>query len=57
MWGVGIIQDIEGAAMHLYALYRHYEADVDLTNGRRGCRTPVRLEDLDIVMTGAIIKF
>ena len=58
MFGVGIAQDIKAAEMKLYALFRHYEADVTFSDGagnRR--RTPTPLEDLDILMTGAIIKF
>jgi hypothetical protein len=42
--------------MKLYALYRHYETDVELTNGT-AIRDSRPLEDLDILMSGAIIKF
>lgn len=55
MYGVGIVQGLDAAAMHLYAYYRHYEADLTVIDG--GLPTAVDLEDLDIVMTGAIIKF
>jgi hypothetical protein len=58
MWGVGVVQGIDAAAMHLYAYYRHYEADLTLLDPGAGPpATPVDLEDLDIVMGGAIIKF
>jgi hypothetical protein len=46
--------------MLLYAYYRHYEADLTLSNEAGGVTTvaPSRpLEDLDVVVTGAIIKF
>ena len=52
MWGVGVVQGLDAAAMHLYAYYRHYEGELELDTAGS-----VPLEDLDIVMTGAIIKF
>jgi predicted porin len=59
MYGVGVVQGIDAAAMHLYAYYRHYEADLTVNTGTPAAVTPtaVDLEDLDIVMGGAIIKF
>ena len=56
MWGIGIAQDIKAADMKLYALFRHYETDVALTNGAI-VQDSDPLEDLDILMSGAIIKF
>lgn len=56
MWGLGIAQDIKAADMKLYALYRHYEADVTLSQGLV-VQDADPLEDLDILMSGAIIKF
>jgi predicted porin len=50
--GVGIIQGVDAAAMHVYLTYRHYEADVTLS----GAVQP-QFEDLDVVMSGAIIRF
>jgi hypothetical protein len=56
MFGLGIAQDIKAADMKLYALYRHYETDVTLSSGAV-VQDSRPLEDLDILMTGAIIKF
>lgn len=56
MWGIGIAQDISDAATKLYVLYRHYEADVIIA-GAGQIEESEPLEDLDIVMTGAIIRF
>jgi predicted porin len=56
MFGLGIAQDIKAADMKLYALYRHYETDVSLSQGVV-VQDSRSLEDLDILMTGAIIKF
>ncbi len=48
IYGFGIVQKVDAAAMELYAGYRHYEAD--LNNG-------VATEDFTTVVTGARIKF
>ncbi len=42
MFGLGIAQDIKAADMKLYALYRHYEADVTLSQRYGWFRTPIR---------------
>ena len=57
--GGGIVQGIDSAAMHVYLTYRHYEADVTVLSGAAGAGAlgAVSLEDLDIVMAGAIIRF
>jgi predicted porin len=52
-YGVGIVQGIDAAAMHVYLTYRHYEGDV--TAG--AALTNEELDDLDVVMSGAIIRF
>lgn len=61
MYGAGIAQSIDQAALLLYLTYRHYEADLTLrqiTGGTAsGALAAVPLEDLDVVMTGALIKF
>ena len=58
-FGGGVVQGIDAAAMSLYVFYRHYEADVTALSGPAGAGAPgsVNLEDLDVVMGGAIIKF
>ena len=55
MYGLGVVQGLDAAAMHLYLYYRHYEADLTVLNA--GVTSDVDLEDLDVVMGGAIIKF
>ena len=58
-YGLGVIQGIDKAAMHVYVVYRHYEGDILTTgiaaNGFTG--TKFELDDLDVAMGGAIIKF
>ena len=59
MFGGGVVQSIDSASMLLYAYYRHYEADLNVMEGTTGL-DPIRsaeLEDLDVVMSGAMIKF
>jgi predicted porin len=56
MYGVGLVQELEGANINLYAYYRHLEGELSLA--RAGAVTKANaFEDLDLVMTGAIIKF
>jgi hypothetical protein len=50
-WAAGIIQNLEGADMSLYAQYRH--SDGDITQGA----TKTGLDDFDMVITGAKINF
>jgi predicted porin len=51
MFGIGVVQEVDSAAMSLWLSYRHYEAD---TNGA----TPEdALEDFDLVKFGALINF
>jgi len=52
MYGGGIVQGIDAAAMAVYLYYRHYETDYSL----QGFETP-GLDDLDVVVAGGIIKF
>jgi hypothetical protein len=48
LWGFGVVQKVDAAAMELYAAYRHYEADLD---------SGVQTEDFQTIVTGARIKF
>ncbi len=59
MFGVGLAQGIDNAAMTVYLSYRHYEADLTVMRGTAGQDDVLEadLDDLDIVMSGAIIKF
>jgi predicted porin len=56
MWGLGVMQKIDAADMKLYALYRHYEFDLELA--RAGVvQDSAPLEDFQVLMTGAAINF
>lgn len=51
-WGIGLSQNIDAAAMQVYAIYRHHEADVDVNNVALQ-----NIEDFDAFVAGAVIKF
>ena len=48
-WGVGITQNIDAAAMQLYIVYQHHEAEIDGIGAD--------LQDIDNVVIGGTIKF
>ena len=52
-WGIGLVQNIDAAAMELYFSWRHFEAK---DPGTTATANP-GLKDLDIVLTGARVKF
>ncbi|WP_295557060.1 porin [uncultured Hyphomicrobium sp.] len=61
VYGAGIAQGIDAAAMVLYLSYRHVEADLTVREVVGGVATgPIAdapIEDLDLVQAGAVIKF
>ncbi len=61
LWGVGLAQGIDRAAMLLYLSYRHVEGELQLRqlNGAvaNGPIADAPIDDLDLLMTGAMIKF
>lgn len=57
-WGLGVMQKIDAADMKLYALYRHYEFDLELRRNSDGAiQESNPLEDFQVLMTGAVINF
>ncbi len=61
IFGAGIAQGIDKAAMILYLSYRHVEGELQLRqlNGTvaNGPIADAPLDDLDLLLTGAVIKF
>ena len=49
IWGIGIVQHIDAAAMELFLSYRHYDGSAD-SDGRIDA-------ELDMVFGGARIRF
>ncbi len=56
-FGAGIVQSVDAAAADFYIVYRHYEADATFRNQATGKIADIDAEDLDTVLSGAIIKF
>jgi len=68
-YGVGVVQEIDAAAMSIWLAWRHYEADVTCADGNSapqvaGCATlglangaSQNFDDVDIVKFGALIPF
>jgi predicted porin len=54
MYGIGVVQEVDSAAMSLWLAYRHYEADIDAPAFNAIRRD---LEDFDLVKFGALINF
>ncbi len=61
VYGAGIAQGLDSAAMVVYLTYRHVEADLEVRQIVGGVATGAiadsPVEDLDLVQAGAIIKF
>jgi hypothetical protein len=51
LWGVGIVQEIDAAAMSMWLKYRHLEADITSAGVNQD------LDDFDYVSFGALINF
>ena len=52
-WGLGMVQNVDSAALELYLAYRKYEASVVTS----GTQVTGGLKDIDFVQTGARIQF
>ncbi len=57
VYGAGIIQGIDAAAMRMYLGWRHYENEVVLIENGTNFLANSPTEDLDVVMGGALIEF
>jgi hypothetical protein len=59
-WGLGAVQEIDSAAMHLFARWQHQDADIDFlgtnVNGVNG-RVSQDFDDWDLFQVGGIIFF
>jgi hypothetical protein len=58
MWGFGVTQDIDAAAMKLYLGYKNASGDLTLYNSTtNSTRKSNSIEDIQVIYTGATIKF
>ena len=55
MWGLGVVQEIDAAAMSIWLSYRHFEGDFDLNGAAAG--GAFDLDDFQYVKAGALINF
>jgi hypothetical protein len=64
-WGIGVVQEIDAAAMSVWLAWRHHEASVTCTNsaGEQRCDDVFGsfgehdLDDVEIVKFGGLINF
>ena len=57
VYGFGIVQHIDAAAMQLYAGFRHYEVDLDIRDSGGNVVAGPGIEDFSTVMVGGRIDF
>ena len=55
-WGLGVVQEVDPAAMHLYARWQHLDLDVDLVNGA-GASVNQDFESWDVFQIGGVMFF
>ncbi len=53
-WGLGVVQEIDAAAMSLWVVYRNYDAEIT-GNGPNGVN--IEFDEMHIVKAGALINF
>ena len=66
-WGLGVVQEIDSAAMHLWARWQHQEVDLSLLAVEStfnpvfgcldGCRIKQDFDHWDLFQVGGIIFF
>ncbi len=61
-WGIGVVQEIDFAAMHVFARWQHLDLDLDAVSFGNfgipdGRRLTTSFEGLDIFQIGGVIFF
>ena len=62
-WGLGVVQEIDSAAMHVFARWQHQDLNVDLVgfdalgDCSGGCKTKQSFDSLDLFQLGGVIFF
>jgi hypothetical protein len=61
-WGIGVVQEVDSAAMHLFARWQHLDLDLDAISFNNsgipdGRRLNTSFEGLDIFQVGGVIFF
>ena len=55
-WGLGVVQEIDSAAMHVWARWQHQDLDLSLFNDTEG-RVSQGFDNFDLYQVGAIMFF
>ena len=56
-WGLGVVQEIDSAAMHVWLRWQHQEVDADVLDLVTGDRGGTDFNDWDLIQAGGIIFF
>jgi hypothetical protein len=57
LWGLGIVQEVDAAAMSVWVKYRHIEVDVGAPAAINPAAAGLNIEDFDYVGVGGLINF
>ena len=57
VFGFGVVQSIDAAAMEVFFGYRHFQTEISGFQATGGPVTSIGFEDLDVAWTGARIRF
>jgi len=56
-WGLGAVQEIDSAAMHLWARWQHQDLDISFVDNVTGVNGKQGFDDFDLFQAGGIIFF
>jgi hypothetical protein len=56
-WGLGVVQEIDSAAMHVWLRWQHQEVDADVLDLVTGNRGGTDFNDWDLIQAGGVIFF
>ena len=56
-WGLGVVQEIDSAAMHVWLRWQHQDLSVDLHDNFDGQKYGTSFDDFDLFQAGGIIFF
>jgi hypothetical protein len=56
-WGLGVVQEIDAAAMHVFARWQHQDLDVDFVDNTNGAHGKQGFDDFNMIQIGALMFF
>ena len=56
-WGLGVVQEIDSAAMHVWARWQHQDLNVDVRDAFDNSKKNPSFDDFDLFQVGGIIFF